>query len=64
MADHTEANLDGRLDSRLMGRLGHELGLLYLDTLQAPLPAGFQRLIDRLDHALAHGSETDRPARR
>jgi hypothetical protein len=33
----------------LLGRIGRELALIYHDTLQAPLPASIQRIVDRLD---------------
>ena len=34
-----------------LGRFGHELALVYHDTLQAPLPTRLQGLIDRMEQA-------------
>ncbi|MDB5512848.1 MAG: hypothetical protein JWR08_2331 [Enterovirga sp.] len=39
-------------DAVLLGHLGSELALIYHDTLQAPLPAALQALIDRLESAI------------
>lgn len=44
--------MEARCDALLLGRLGSELALIYHDTLQAPLPAALQELIDRLDPSL------------
>lgn len=59
MTDLARISVDGRCDAFLLGRLGHELGLIYHDTLQAPLPTGLKMLIDRLDQSLR---TSDRPA--
>lgn len=48
-SDLTHDSLEAGCDRLLLGRLGSELALVYHDTLQAPLPTGLRRLIDRLD---------------
>ena len=42
------SSLDGRYDAVLLDRLGSELTRAYRDTLQTPLPARLQHLVDRL----------------
>ena len=51
LADGDEMSAEAACERLLLGRLGSELALIYHDTLQAPVPAGLQALIDRLEQA-------------
>ena len=57
----SDTTLEGRCDTMLLGKLGHELAHIYHDTLQAPLPAGLRSLIERLEAVLDGGEASPQP---
>lgn len=49
MLDYGGTMVSSPRHTMLLGRIGRELALIYHDTLQAPLPASIQKIIDQLD---------------
>lgn len=65
MMDMSQVALDARCDTLLLGRLGRELARVYHDSLNAPVPARLQALIDQIgqDGAPASGARQPREGR-